>query len=64
MNSPYRTPGVYFHMPRSKTGKIQWIISQGWNGTKTTLKEMDNKQLYAIIRDYQRKFDLEVMRKQ
>lgn len=61
--NPYRTPGVYFYMPRSKSEKIQWIISQGWKGTKTALKAMDNKQLYAIICDYRKKFQLNMMRK-
>ena len=45
----YRYPGVFFHVPRSKKELIQMIVDGGWKGTKQALKDMEHKQLKAIL---------------
>lgn len=48
MTNPYHTHGVFWQ-PRSKSQLIQCIVESGyWNGTKTQLKAMEQKQLRGI----------------
>lgn len=49
MNSPYRTPGAMFYVPRRKNELIDMIVKAGWAGTKTALRQMEHRQLKAIL---------------
>jgi hypothetical protein len=49
MTNPYRTPGAMFFVPRRKGELIDLIVKSGWNGTKTSLREKEHRELKAIL---------------
>lgn len=63
MNDPYRTPGVMFHVPRRKNELIEMIVKSGWAGTKTALRQMEHRQLKAILIGQRNKHFTDMMRK-
>lgn len=62
--NPYRTPGAMFYVPRRKSELIDMIIKSGWQGTKTALRQMEHRQLKAILIGQRNKHFTDMMRKQ